>query len=135
AEIQQTSDITYRVYDYDRVDAAGNTRELHTELALEAISFEPASDASVSYEKHLNKTSTLVHSPYFKTNILPIDGSVTQNLSSRDSFKILMSVAGEVTLEYESHSIKLPTGTTCLLPASLTEVTVKGKGELLEITL
>ena len=135
AEIQQTSDITYRVYDFDRVDSEGNTRELHTELALEAIDFEPASDARLAYEKRQNQSSPLVDSPYFKTNILPVDGSVTLELSSRDSFTILMAVEGAVSIEHESYPVKLAAGSTCLIPAGLANIRLEGKGELLEITL
>ena len=135
AEIQQTSDITYRVYDYDRVDSKGNTRELHTELALEAIHYKPATDARVTYEKRTNESTPLVHSPYFKTNILPVDGALTLDLSARGSFTILMNVEGEVKVTFEGYSLKLLAGTTCLIPASLAAISLKGKGELLEITL
>lgn len=135
AEIQQTSDITYRVYDYDRVDSKGNTRELHTALALDAIEYEPATGARVTYEKRNNVSTPLVNSPYFKTNILPVDGAVTLDLSARDSFTILMSVEGEVRVDFEAYSIKLPAGTTSLIPACLEVISLKGQGELLEITL
>jgi mannose-6-phosphate isomerase len=135
AEIQQTSDITYRVYDFDRVNAEGNTRELHTELALEAIDFEPATEASLEYKKRQNQSSFLVDSPYFKTNILPVDGFVTLELGSRDSFTILMAVEGEISIEHDSHSLQLAAGSTCLIPASLAGIRLKGQGELLEITL
>ncbi len=135
AEIQQTSDITYRVYDFDRVDSKGMTRELHTELALDAIDYKPAADARVSYVKTKNESTPLVHSPYFKTNILPVDGPLRRDLSTRDSFTILMCVDGQVIVEYETRSLLLAAGTTCLIPASLEAITLKGHGELLEITL
>ncbi|MDH3698228.1 MAG: class I mannose-6-phosphate isomerase [Flavobacteriaceae bacterium] len=135
AEIQQTSDITYRVYDYDRVDTTGNTRELHTELALEAIDFEPATDARLVYEKRQNQSSPLVDSPYFKTNILPVDGSVKLDLHSRDSFTILMAVEGEISISHNAYFVELAAGSTCLIPASLASIRLEGKGELLEITL
>lgn len=135
AEIQQTSDITYRVYDYDRADSEGKTRELHTELALEAMDYEPATDARVMYEKRKNQSTPLVHSPYFNTHILPVDGTLTLDLVDRESFTILMCVEGEVKVDYETDSIKLPAGTTCLIPACLAAISLKGRGDLLEITI
>src|SRR5690554_981200 len=73
AEIQQTSDITYRIYDFDRRDAAGNPRELHTELAKEAIDFKLHSSYKTDYEQNKNHPVKLVSCPYFTTHLLEID--------------------------------------------------------------
>jgi mannose-6-phosphate isomerase len=70
AEIQQTSDITYRLYDFDRVDAQGNTRELHVDLALEAINYNRV-DTRIEYLKEENESNTIVNCPYFTTNFIP----------------------------------------------------------------
>ena len=87
AEIQQTSDITYRIYDYDRVDAkTGEKRELHNELAIDVIDFKVYDSYKTSYELKTNVSNKLVHSPYFKTNILSIKGKVKKDYSNSPFF-------------------------------------------------
>lgn len=81
AEIQQTSNITYRIYDYDRVDAkTGEKRELHTDLAIDAIDFNFYDNYKTDYANKINSSSELVHSPYFKTNIITCKRSVRKGL-------------------------------------------------------
>ena len=95
AEIQQTSNITYRIYDYNRVDAkTGETRELHTALAVDAIDYNFYDTYKTEYKAELNKSSKLVHSPYFKTNIVEIEGKMDMDYSNLDSFVIYMCVEG-----------------------------------------
>jgi len=86
AEIQQTSDITYRIYDWDRVDNNGKGRELHTDLALDAIDFEKKQDYKLNYDKNKNKASEIASCEYFTTNYLPVDGSIKREISGMDSF-------------------------------------------------
>jgi mannose-6-phosphate isomerase len=136
AEIQQTSDLTYRVYDYNRKDAGGNTRELHTEQALEAIDFSAKHDFKVSYPEQENTCNPVVDSPYFTTNYLPLNGSLDQDLSQRSAFSIWIVVEGSVHLQTEGGSLNLKKGETCLIPASVNSLSLKGENaRLLEVTL
>ena len=136
AEIQQTSDITYRIYDYNRVDAkTGVKRELHTEFALDAIDYTVEDSYTTTYTTSENKSECLVHTPYFKTNILELEGTIQENHSSKDSFVIYMCVEGKAVLNYEEEAFSLNTGETILLPASLGEFSLTGNGRLLEVSL
>ena len=92
AEIQQSSDITYRVYDWNRKDANGKSRDLHTDLALDAINYE-ATDAKISYVTIDNQSNALVKSPFFTTNIIPLDGEMVV-YHDRDCFKVYMCIDG-----------------------------------------
>lgn len=119
AEIQQTSDLTYRIYDWDRVDDKGNSRELHTALALDAIDFEMQDEYKTSYLKEVNKTEQLVKSPYFTTNILQFNEPVSKDISSLDSFIIYLCTEGRATLHYRDGSLDLQSGEIVLVPAEL----------------
>ena len=131
AEIQQTSDITYRLYDFDRVDAAGNERELHVDLALDAINYNKI-DTYKKYNKDLNQLNSMVDCPYFTTNFLPLDGEIKVNKSG-NSFTVYMCVEGEFELEYEGSKSKYIKGDTILIPAALKSFGVSGKASILEI--
>src|SRR5690606_16795960 len=88
AEIQQTSDITYRIYDFDRVDAHGNKRELHVQEALDAIDFNFYDQYKTDYKKVKNEVVEAVKCPFFTTNVLDYNESVSRNYSQLDSFVI-----------------------------------------------
>lgn len=133
AEIQQTSDITYRIYDWDRVDANGNERELHTELALDAINYN-TTQAKVNYELNNNQLNKVVDCDYFKTNILSLKGEVTWN-KKRDAFTVLMCTEGYFTLSYEEENYNFKNGNTVLLPASIQGVDMNGEATILEISI
>ena len=135
AEIQQTSDITYRIYDWDRVDAQGNSRELHTELALDAIDFKAKEKYNLGYTKKANKASNIIDCQYFTTNILPIEKEASIDTSSKDSFKIYMCVEGEATFICGDRSETIKMGETVLIPASVKKYTITATNyaELLEI--
>ncbi|MEZ4840816.1 MAG: type I phosphomannose isomerase catalytic subunit [Flavobacteriaceae bacterium] len=135
AEIQQTSDITYRIYDWDRVDDNGNSRELHTELALDAIDFKAKEKYSSDYTKKINKSSNIIECQYFTTNILPIEKEVSIDTSSKNSFKIYMCVEGEASFTCGEHSETISMGETVLIPASVKKYTITATNyaELLEI--
>ena len=135
AEIQQTSDITYRIFDWDRVDDKGNSRELHTGLALDAIDFEKKDDFRMNYSKKLNESSNIAHCEYFTTNFLPIKGNLIKNYSALDSFVIYMCVAGKAEVSIEGSSEKLKMGETLLIPAENKEVKISSSegAELLEV--
>lgn len=135
AEIQQTSDITYRIYDFDRVDANGNKRELHTDLALQCIDFNALDKYSTTYTNKVNQAIKLVHCQYFKTNIVEIEDELNRNYAEFDSFVILMVLSGSVTVNYDNSTYFYDTAQTILLPACLTEITIhsSNQAKLLEV--
>jgi len=137
AEIQQTSDITYRIYDYDRIDAkTGKKRELHTEMAKEAIDFKIHDSYRTTYPEQLNAANRLIHSPYFKTEVLILDKRMKRDLSHRDSFVIYMCVEGDAELFANDIEFELKLGETILVPAECQEVQLNSKNcRLLEIYL
>ena len=137
AEIQQTSNITYRIYDYDRIDAkTGQKRELHNDLAMGAIDFKPYNDYKTSYSSIENKSNTLVHSPYFKTNILEVTKNIKKDYTNIDSFIIYMCVSGNAVLEVDNNDYELKFGETILLPACFNHINIKTKrATLLEVHL
>jgi mannose-6-phosphate isomerase len=131
AEIQQTSDITYRLYDFDRVDANGNTRELHVDLALDAINYNVV-DAQKNYSKVENEANVMVDCPYFTTNFIPLDGNVAV-VNDEKSFLVYMCVEGSFELNYDGENYSYKTGDTVLIPAKMNEFEIYGKASLLEI--
>ncbi|MEG9328721.1 type I phosphomannose isomerase catalytic subunit [Salinimicrobium catena] len=134
AEIQQTSDITYRIYDWDRVDDSGKGRELHTDLALEAIDFDLTKDFNRSYSKTINTSNNIADCEYFTTNFLPVKGEVFKDYTALDSFVIYMCVSGEAVVTVNDNSEAIKTGETLLIPAKNKEVRISSKGaELLEV--
>ena len=134
-EIQQSSDVTYRVYDWNRPDAEGNYRELHTADALEALDFSVPKSYKTAYIKSTNKTTNLVTCPYFKTNIIPIEGIVCKDYEAIDSFVIYVCTSGRVQLFFKGGKCDLQKGETVLLPAILKEVEILSleSSEILEI--
>ncbi len=135
AEIQQTSDITYRIYDWNRKDVNGNYRELHTENALESLDFSVQKEYKKTYKKTVNKPENIVSCPFFTTNIIELKGSLSFDYTKRDSFTIFMCVAGNVNIIYKNGSQKIKYGETILIPNCLNELTLfsKEKTELLEV--
>lgn len=118
AEIQQTSNITYRIYDFDRTDAEGNRRELHTELAKDAIDYTLQDDYRTHYESQPNVPTHLVTSQYFETNLLDLDTPIERDWSSLDSFVIYIVMEGALTLTDDAgQSVELHQGQSVLIPA------------------
>lgn len=133
AEIQQTSDITYRVYDWDRVDANGNSRELHNDLAIDAIDFDMPDNYKVKYSKKDNVSNNMVTCPYFTTNYLEIKKTVKKE-NIHDSFIIYMCVDGQATIETGEFAETIKKGETVLLPAAIKKYTIKANSaKLLEV--
>ncbi len=125
AEIQQTSDITYRIYDYNRKGADGKPRQLHTELAKDAIDYKMYDDLKTSYTPAINQIVPLVSCPYFTTSVLHIDKPMTCPVAAHDSFSVYICMDGAATLtDSNGNSIELHRGETCLIPAETTEVTL-----------
>jgi mannose-6-phosphate isomerase len=133
AEIQQTSDITYRVYDFDRKDADGNTRELHVDLALEALNYNKI-EAQRFYDNTKNKANEVVHCPYFTTRFIPLNGTVAFS-KNKESFRVLMCVEGEFELLVSDKTYHYKKGNTVLLPASLADYQLNGQASVLEICI
>ncbi len=135
AEIQQTSDITYRIYDWDRPGIDGSMRELHTDLALDAIDFRVYDDYKTVYDQVKNKTVDLVKSPQFTTNLLHLDTGLLKDYSELDSFVILTCVKGSFVLDYFEDKITVNPGEAILLPAiwGKSQLIPKGETKILEI--
>ena len=131
AEIQQTSDITYRIYDFDRVDASGNTRELHNDLALEAINYNVV-NAEKKYKKIDNYVNEVINCQYFTTNYIPLTDVLKFELN-KESFKVLMCVEGSFELKLNEEVYKYTVGDTILIPALIDSFEISGKASLLEI--
>ncbi len=136
AEIQQTSDVTYRVFDFNRRDKEGNLRELHTELAVDAIDYEKKDDFKVNYPKAQDQVNAMVDCPYFKTDYLNLTQGLSQNVSERDSFTIFMCVKGSAKISNDWGTTALAKGETILLPATSTKIDIATTGAtLLEVTI
>ena len=136
AEIQQTSDITYRVFDFNRKDKHGNLRELHTELALDAIDYQKKDDFKVDYTKSVDQANTMVDCPYFKTDYLQLTKNSTKDISIIDSFIILMCVEGEGEVVNDWGSVAIQKGETVLVSASSTQLEINTEGiTLLQVTI
>ncbi|WP_400076526.1 type I phosphomannose isomerase catalytic subunit [Winogradskyella sp. R77965] len=137
AEIQQTSDITYRIYDYDRVDkTTGEKRELHTDLALNAIDYNLYENYKTDYNNTINTTNKLVHSTYFKTNFIHVSEKLSRDLANIDSFVIYICVEGKMEINYNNQIISLTKGETILVPANIAFLSFNSKdAKLLEVFL
>lgn len=136
AEIQQTSNITYRIYDYNRKDAQGNSRELHTELAKDAIDYKVYDSYITDYKAEKNEAVELVSCEYFTTNLLDLDHNIIRDLTNIDSFVIYMCLEGSCILEDDKgYDITLNQGETLLVPAitKQTQITPTKKVKLLEV--
>lgn len=134
AEIQQTSDITYRVYDWDRKDDSGNSRTLHNDLAIDAINFEMKNDFKVNYSHTPNLSNHMVSCPYFTTNIIPIEDKEIIKTNTFDSFIIYMCVDGEAEFNTEIGLENIKQGETILLPAKIKCFKISAKkAKLLEV--
>jgi len=119
AEIQQTSDVTYRIFDYNRKDENGQLRELHTDLALDAIDFSFQNEYKTQYTEEINKSSEIVSCGYFTTNMLLFNKEIEKDYYALDSFIIYMNLGGEFIIKFQDGSVKVTKGETVLIPASL----------------
>ena len=132
AEIQQTSDVTYRIYDFKRKDKNGNYRELHTQLASESIDYTVLDNYRTDYEPVKNEGTQVVTCPYFTTAVYDLDEPMTLDYSELDSFVILIAVKGGGQLISEGEEMSFQMGDTVLLPATTKEVRVEGTVKFLE---
>ncbi|HEK20728.1 MULTISPECIES: type I phosphomannose isomerase catalytic subunit [unclassified Mucilaginibacter] len=125
AEIQQTSDITYRIYDFDRVDDKGNKRELHTQEALAAIDYKHYDEYKTLYQPQKDETVHVVSCPYFTTNVLDATHGTEKDYSNLDSFVIHVCVEGEYTLQHNDLAYQVKMGDCILLPKTIDKVVLK----------
>jgi len=135
AEIQQTSDIAYRIYDYNRKDAQGNPRELHTELAKDAIDYNVHNSYKIDYASFKNQPAELVACPYFTTNLLDMNAEITRNYANLDSFVIYVCLEGDCVIkDNKGNAVPLRQGESMLIPADTLSITitVNEKTKLLE---
>ena len=133
AEIQQTSDVTYRIYDYKRKDKNGNYRELHTKLAAESINYQVENDYRTHYVGRLNKGVSLVQCPYFCTAVYDLNEPMTLDYSELDSFVILIGLKGEgKIIDNEGNEVSIMAGDTLLIPATTETLSVSGTVKFLE---
>jgi mannose-6-phosphate isomerase len=133
AEIQQTSDVTYRIFDWNRVDEQGNERELHTDLALDVIDFSKTEPEIIRPNPDSDCTTEVKSCRHFTINLLNVQRVMKRTSIQIDSFMVYMCVEGSVTLETDRGVEKLKAGETLLVPANIDEVLIKGEGRLLEI--
>jgi len=133
AEIQKTTDITYRLYDFDRKDAQGNTRKLHVYCALEAINYKKV-QTQVAYSTLPNQSNVVVECPYFTTRVLPLEGKV-EKYNNGDSFIVYMCTDGDFSILYNQQEHSFTKGDTVLLPAIISDYQIVGQAMLLEITI
>jgi len=133
AEIQQTSDVTYRVYDWGRVDSKGNHRELHNDIALEAFDFDMPDNYIVNYSRDAQTSTELVSCPYFTTNVLEVKTSLLVE-NNHDSFMIYMCVEGSAIVKIEGHQTEFSKGETVLIPAGIKSFSIStNHAKLLEV--
>ena len=118
AEIQQSSDDTFRLYDYNRTDSEGNPRQLHLRQAAKALNYNDTNGKPIPYEYPNNDAATILRSPYFNVNIIETQIPIQRDYSALDSFVCIMAVAGSAELQSESGKMSMTKGTTLLMPAS-----------------
>lgn len=133
AEIQETSDVTYRIYDFKRKDKDGHYRDLHTKEASESINYQVERDYRTHYTLLRNTPVPVVSCPHFTTSIYDLDEPMTLDYSELDSFVILIGVQGEgVLCDEEGCETSLRAGETILIPAEAREVRISGSVRFLE---
>lgn len=132
AEIQQTSDVTYRIYDFKRKDKDGNYRQLHTQEASESINYTVLKDYRTQYTPQKNESQLLVECPYFNTAVYDLTEGMTIDYSELDSFVILIGLKGEGKLMIDGEKTDFKAGETILVPASVQEVRTDGTIKFLE---
>lgn len=124
AEIQQSSDVTYRIYDFDRVDDLGNKRELHTEQALDALDYHHYPNYRQHYSTSIDQPVELAQGPYFTTNFMKLTKPTTRTMVEKDSFIMLVGVEGSFEISHPTHPIRLKMGETALIPAGLADYSI-----------
>lgn len=133
AEIQESSDITYRIFDYNRKDDNGNERELHTELAVDVIDFSSAFKSKVEYTPKQNDSENLVDCEFFTTNLLHFNKKIIRNYVGLDSFVAYLCVEGNYSVDWKGDKINVATGEVLFIPATIDEVTLIPSSEQVSV--
>ncbi len=133
AEIQQTSDVTYRVDDWGRVDEKGHPRELHTALALDAIDFAAPGEYDVTQNPVAGQAVTLKKCPWFTVNLVAVEGSLVRDYHRLDSFVAYVVLEGTFSVVYSAGEVTAGKGESVLVPAIEDEIELRGAGKLLEV--
>ena len=135
AEIQQTSDTTYRIYDWDRINEAGMSRELHIPQSVEAIDFAIPDQYKIEVQDVMNKTVPIVDCQYFVTNLLQLQGEMEKDYSNLDSFVILLCTEGNFSLVWENGAVFVKQGECVLIPNIVKKVSIRAERycKLLEV--
>jgi mannose-6-phosphate isomerase len=126
AEVQQSSDVTYRIYDYNRPGMDGKPRQLHTELAARALNYHVEKNYRTEYFEDINKAIQIVDTPYFDTRVMEISKSFHRDLRKYDSFIISMCIEGDCEIRVRSTGdvMKLRQGSSALIPAKIADYDV-----------
>lgn len=137
AEVQQSSDVTYRIYDYNRVGLDGNPRELHTELAAQALSYQVEDEYRTEYSTEENRANRVVESPFFSVRVTELEETFHRNLVKYDSFIITMCLKGDcrIRIRGTQEEVVLKEGFSCLIPAAIADydvIPVAGRTKVLD---
>ena len=136
AEIQQSSDVTYRVYDFNRIDAkTGKKRELHTLEAIDALDFSAKTTHKIPYTPKVNQPVSLVDSSYFHTRFITVQGNYHAQWTKDECFHLLIGLEGSGQLLWEEEAVSFGQGDCLLLPAAMDEMRLRGDLSLLNVTL
>ncbi|WP_405250967.1 type I phosphomannose isomerase catalytic subunit [Dokdonia sp. Asnod3-C12] len=137
AEIQQTSDVTYRIFDYNRIDAkTGALRDLHSEEAIDVVDLKGYDTYNTPYKTEVNTAVSIMETPYFQTTLLALEGEATRDYSNKDSFTILMCVDGSATFSCDDEVYAFKKGQTVVLPAVVNELSfASSHAKILEVTV
>lgn len=137
AEIQQTSDVTYRIFDYNRIDAkTGALRDLHSEEAIDVVDLKGYDTYNTPYKTQVNEAVSIMETPYFQTAILTLEGDTTRDYSNKDSFTILMCVDGNATFSCNDEVYTFKKGQTVVLPAVVNGLSfTSSHAKILEVTV
>lgn len=133
AEIQQSSDITYRIYDYDRTDENGNKRELHIQQSLDVINFDNDYKTAKHIQPKINSVVNLATCPYFTTNIIEFNTTIERDFAPLDSFVVYMCVEGQTDILMNDSIVNIQCGETVLIPACATDITLSPKSEVIKL--
>ncbi len=134
-EVQQSSDITYRIYDYERLDPkTGKKRKLHINLAISSINFSENKYEKINYDVNENKLNPIIENNFFKIYFLKIKGEEIQKIFMNSSFWILVCLEGFLTVNYKNEKYSFEKGVTFLIPAVVNKINIEGCGEIIAIT-
>jgi len=137
AEIQQSSDITYRIWDFDRTDSNGNKRELHIDNAIEVLDFAAVTDAKTKFTKLPDSSSKIIETPHFSCNVVCLLNILERDYANIDSFVVVICTVGVINFYCNGEKYKLQIGETSLIPAEINEIRYEPEGyaEFLEIII